>query len=245
MRNFPRVIVFLMCLAATVTLASAAEKPSWGGISGSVNFCGLGGLDGMQVYVPGKMYVVITDDSGRFVLHGLPPGRYTLAYRKGDTLLNQNQDIQVLAGQTTALGEIAFCDRRGASVRGAAQAKQETCMAQSQDPQCRDADGDGVPAANDCDDANAKVFPGAVEMCDGLDNNCNGSVDDNVSILVERGMGACKAGAVSILKCDKGYADCDGDVSNGCETDLMSDDENCGGCGNACAATEICSLGFC
>ncbi|HEY4105630.1 MAG TPA: MopE-related protein, partial [Polyangiaceae bacterium] len=32
--------------------------------------------------------------------------------------------------------------------------------------------------ANDCDDANADVYPGATEVCDGLDNDCNGVVDD-------------------------------------------------------------------
>jgi hypothetical protein len=43
-----------------------------------------------------------------------------------------------------------------------------------------DNDGDGVPAEEDCDDENAAVFPGAAESCDGLDNNCDGSVDEGV-----------------------------------------------------------------
>ncbi|HCH66198.1 MAG: hypothetical protein CL927_17485 [Deltaproteobacteria bacterium] len=41
-----------------------------------------------------------------------------------------------------------------------------------------DADSDGFTADTDCDDANDRVFPGAVERCDGIDNNCNGLVDD-------------------------------------------------------------------
>ncbi len=41
-----------------------------------------------------------------------------------------------------------------------------------------DADGDGDPAATDCDDANAAVNSSATEVCDGLDNNCDGSTDD-------------------------------------------------------------------
>ncbi|MBX2803325.1 MAG: hypothetical protein KTR31_36935 [Myxococcales bacterium] len=36
-----------------------------------------------------------------------------------------------------------------------------------------DADGDGVLASEDCDDTDATVYPGAPEICDGLDNNCN------------------------------------------------------------------------
>jgi hypothetical protein len=55
---------------------------------------------------------------------------------------------------------------------------------------CLDEDGDGygVPGASacaaghpdqfDCDDHNPTVHPGAVEACDGVDNNCNGLVDD-------------------------------------------------------------------
>ena len=42
-----------------------------------------------------------------------------------------------------------------------------------------DADGDGFAEADDCDDTNAEIHPGAVERCDGQDNNCDGLVDDN------------------------------------------------------------------
>ncbi|MBK9645794.1 MAG: hypothetical protein IPO67_11695 [Deltaproteobacteria bacterium] len=43
-----------------------------------------------------------------------------------------------------------------------------------------DNDGDGVPAEEDCDDDNAAVNPSAQELCDGLDNNCDGGVDEGV-----------------------------------------------------------------
>ncbi len=46
-----------------------------------------------------------------------------------------------------------------------------------------DVDGDGFVAVeaggDDCDDADARVHPGAPERCDGLDNDCNGLVDDD------------------------------------------------------------------
>jgi len=44
-----------------------------------------------------------------------------------------------------------------------------------------DEDGDGYDADIDCDDLNPASNPGAVEICDGLDNNCNGVVDDSPS----------------------------------------------------------------
>jgi len=42
-----------------------------------------------------------------------------------------------------------------------------------------DIDGDGwTVAQGDCDDRDRDVFPGAVETCNGLDDNCNGVVDE-------------------------------------------------------------------
>ncbi|MCK6523830.1 putative metal-binding motif-containing protein [Myxococcota bacterium] len=43
-----------------------------------------------------------------------------------------------------------------------------------------DADGDGAAAELDCDDEDPSVFPGAAELCDGRDNNCDGSADEGV-----------------------------------------------------------------
>jgi hypothetical protein len=41
-----------------------------------------------------------------------------------------------------------------------------------------DADADGVNVNDDCDDNDPDVFPGAAEVCDGKDNDCDGDVDD-------------------------------------------------------------------
>lgn len=42
-----------------------------------------------------------------------------------------------------------------------------------------DGDGDGVTAVKDCDDTRMAIYPGATEVCDTIDNDCNGTPDDN------------------------------------------------------------------
>ena len=42
----------------------------------------------------------------------------------------------------------------------------------------QDLDGDGFTDDEDCDDQNGRISPRAVEVCDGVDNDCDGLVDD-------------------------------------------------------------------
>ncbi len=47
-----------------------------------------------------------------------------------------------------------------------------------------DLDGDGWSTdEGDCADEDPKLFPGAVELCDGVDNDCNGLVDDEAGTV--------------------------------------------------------------
>ena len=43
-----------------------------------------------------------------------------------------------------------------------------------------DRDGDGYLSDEDCDDSDPFVNPSEEETCDGVDNNCNGQVDEGV-----------------------------------------------------------------
>jgi hypothetical protein len=44
-----------------------------------------------------------------------------------------------------------------------------------------DNDGDGYTSDVDCDDNNIAINPAALEVCDGIDNNCNIEIDEFVS----------------------------------------------------------------
>lgn len=45
---------------------------------------------------------------------------------------------------------------------------------------CNDTDGDGYCIQNgDCNDTNPDIIPGSAELCDGIDNNCDGNVDED------------------------------------------------------------------
>ena len=46
-----------------------------------------------------------------------------------------------------------------------------------------DSDGDGYSSDEDCDDTNASINPDAEEICDEVDNNCDGNIDEGVSTL--------------------------------------------------------------
>ena len=50
------------------------------------------------------------------------------------------------------------------------------------------------------------------------------------------------SGGVCSRTCITNYGDCDGDLSNGCETDLLNTAAHCNGCGQAC---DGCSNGKC
>jgi hypothetical protein len=54
----------------------------------------------------------------------------------------------------------------------------------------------------------------------------------------------CSAGACA-FQCNQGYGDCDGVAGNGCEIDVLKDDDNCGSCGRSCIGSYCIGTGQC
>ena len=102
-----------------------------------------------------------------------------------------------------------------------------------------DADGDGYLSDEDCDDTNATVNPSASEVCDGIDNDCNGDVDDGVTEQFYQdadndGYGNPEA---SIEACESpdGYVPFSSDCDDGDASVFPGAEEECDGIDNDCS----------
>ncbi len=125
---------------------------------------------------------------------------------------------------------------------------------------CPDSDGDGYVACygicdpgafscGECDDSDENVNPLALELCDGIDNNCDGSADEgfpDVGTSCTEGVGACEViGSYfctpdQVTECDAvpgtpgaegpvGESTCNDTIDNDCDGMTDDLDPDCGG----------------
>ena len=137
-----------------------------------------------------------------------------------------------------------------------------------------DNDCDNVLLFDDCDDSNANKFPSAEEICDEIDNNCDGNIDENA--VESSGLGPCvecvngQIITTSGNVCDDGNDCTTGDVCNqgacvggtaiSCDDGNPCTEDSCspnGGCifipynntlcddGDACTINDTCVGGVC
>jgi hypothetical protein len=87
-------------------------------------------------------------------------------------------------------------------------------------PPDHDADGDGHPAATDCDETNPTINPDAVEICGIADEDCDGNIDEGDPAelcATNPGGGICDMNSCG---CPEGTFDLDRDIP-GCECVAM------------------------
>jgi hypothetical protein len=115
-------------------------------------------------------------------------------------------------------------------------------------PEVVDADGDGFAEGEDCDDHDAAINPAAEEICDGVDDDCDGEIDEDATDATTWYADVDADGygdpATSVTTCDQGdgwvedSTDCDdtdaavypgadeycNDVDDDCDGEVDEDD---------------------
>lgn len=182
--------LFLMLLVLGIGSQTIANAPSsnydnpkyTGDIVGQINAClVLGSSEGVRVYIPGTSFEAITGSVGNFKISYVQSGTYNLTVTQDGHNIGSIPNVTVVSKQTSDIGTVTLC---------------------------LDNDGDGYGQDVDCNDNNSSINPAAEEVCDdGIDNNCNGQVDEGCTICT----------------------DADGDgyfVEGGCGTALDCNDNN-------------------
>jgi MYXO-CTERM domain-containing protein len=107
-----------------------------------------------------------------------------------------------------------------------------------------DSDGDGYNASDDCDMDSAATYPGATEYCDSVDNNCDGTVDEDSAADAATwyadadtdGYGDATS-TTAACSAPTGYVSDDTDCDDAEATTNPGASETCDGIDNDCDAT--------
>ncbi len=218
---------------------SAGQSAPAGAIAGQLQHCAPDTTyGGYLVYIPGRAFTVFTGPDGSFRIDNVPAGTYELAV-EFTGISATVADITVTESLGTLdpieLGSCAPCVPNQACSTGLP----GVCG------------GGTTVCTNGVSSCAPAIMPGTLaEVCDGLDNNCDGLVDGaGASCSIPNANGVCSNGSCLLASCQGGFANCNGAVGDGCEASLSSN-FNCGACGNTCIAnqttpTNTCSNGAC
>ncbi|CAI2719261.1 MopE-related protein [Nitrospina watsonii] len=139
----------------SVEFSAMSNHSDSGQIEGKVVSCsGKYNPQGTIVHIPGVSVSTKLPPDGAFTLLFVPEGTYNLVFERAGKTFRSINGIEVKSSKKTILGPVQICP---------------------------DLDGDGYAVTADIDDENAATYPGAKEICDRVDNNGNGEIDEGCS----------------------------------------------------------------
>jgi len=101
-----------------------------------------------------------------------------------------------------------------------------------------DSDGDGFLADEDCNDGDSGIHPETEEICDGIDNNCNGFFDEGELVVIfadgdNDGFGNPNIGTEA-CEAPSGFVENNTDCNDGSDSAHPDREELCDGLDNNC-----------
>lgn len=147
----------------------------------------------VSLSLPSDMEARIVDDRGFVISKGKPGTTKTMGfhpdadyfYRFQTNMQTSTLSRMQAAPEQTSQGKFYqgrsyFLEIYPSSDVVSGQLYSFTIRVQSRLVSPEDQDNDGYPSDIDCNDADAAIYPGASEVCDGVDNDCDGSIDENL-----------------------------------------------------------------